>query len=142
MTRSIALLSLLVGCDGDGDDTGDGDASFTVTAVIPASYGVHDGTDFSMAVVDDAGVVIDEGTGVIGTESSLAFTVPEGDGYDLHFWVDSNFSAGTAGACDFVAGAGSPDHMWSYPIGTVDADADFAIPAHNTTFQDVCATFE
>jgi len=138
MRFSMVFLPLMVACN--GEDTGNERDTFTITAVIPASYDLHGGTDFSMAVVDDNGVA-DEATGVIGTDTSIDFTVPEGDGYELHFWIDSNIGAGTAGTCDFAA-TDNPDHQWSYAIGTVNADDDFAIPAHNTTFQDVCATFE
>jgi len=139
MRRFFLLLPSLVACNGD-DTGGDGD-DFTLSVVIPSSYSIHADTDFGMAVVDDADAVIDEAVGVIGTDTEIDFTVPQGDGYAVHFWIDSNFDAGTAGTCDFAA-VDSPDHQWSYAVGTVGADRIFTLPAHNTDFQDVCASFE
>lgn len=124
--------------------TGGGGGPFTVTVIIPDSYfGPHADTDYSLAIVDSEGTVVDEATDTLpasaGASVDTDFTVDEGSGYEIHLWVDSNIGGGTAGTCD-----GDPDfydHQWSYSLGTVDADRDFTLPAHNTTFTDVCDTF-
>lgn len=133
---SILSLALVGACNGGGPEEG----PFTLSLVIPASYSIHDGSDFTLAVLDSEAVVMDEFTGVIGTDTGAEFLLVTGSGYNLHFWVDSNIGGGTDGACD-----GSPDffdHQWSYAIGTLAADRDFPIPAHNTDFQDVCSSFD
>ena len=143
MRRLIPLIPLaLIACN--GDDTGGGDGPFTVTVSIPDSYfGPHAGVDFSLAIVDSGGDVVDETSGALPTAEGAADEhdlEAEGSGLEVHFWVDANLGGGTAGTCD-----GDPDffdHQWVYALGTVDADRDFALPAHNLDFTDVCATFE
>ena len=144
MYRFMSLIPLaLIACN--GDDGGDG--PFAVTVSVPDSYfdtGVHPGIDYEIAIVDGDGAVLDSATGTLPTATGAAhevdLSVDGGDSYEVHFWVDSDIGGGTAGTCD--GGTDFFDHQWVYALGTVDADRDFALPAHNTDFTDVCATFD
>ncbi len=137
----VGLLVALGACgDGDTAPTGSnlnfaGDLSF---------QGPHGGHSIAVALVrtsDD--VVLAQQTGTVSATADPAFSftftslLVTGVAYQVHYWIDSNFSGGTVGVCDPKA----IDHQWNVAIPAVAADVTIT-EAHNAANTvDVCTTF-
>lgn len=143
MSRSIVSLILVVaavaGCD---DETVEPLGPFTLTFQGDASFqGAHAGQEISAAVLDADGAVVGEAMGTVSdTEDpsfSFEFTGLGSGNYNVHYWIDSNFGEGTAGACDDP----SMDHQWDVAIGTLEADTTHTEEHRPTETTDVCSTF-
>lgn len=146
LSRSLVGLTLLVGTvvAGCSDDTVQPDPGpFTLTFQGDASFqGAHGGQDLHAAVLDGDGMVVAQATETVSGSAdpsfSLDFTgLPEADGYGVHYWIDSNFSGGTAGVCDDP----SVDHQWDVAIGRIEADTTHTEEHRPTETMDVCSTF-
>lgn len=70
---------------------------------------------------------------------SVSFTdlLESDESYQVHYWIDSNFGGGDAGACDGPA----TDHQWEVAIGSVDEDATHTEDHRPSEIADVCSTF-
>lgn len=144
ISRSIVSLILVaaavVGC---GDDPVEPLGSFTLTFQGDATFqGAHGGQEISAAVLDAAGAVVGEATGTVSDADDPSFSfdftgLASGDGYNVHYWIDSNFGEGTAGACD----GPSMDHQWDVTIGTIEADTTHTEEHRPTETAEVCSTF-
>ena len=89
------------------------------------------------------GVVVAQETGSVSATADPAFSftwlglLEEGEAYQVHYWIDSNFGGGTVGVCDPKAN----DHQWSVDIPAVAGDVTIT-EAHNpANTVDVCTTF-
>jgi len=112
-----------------------GDASF---------QGAHGGQAIEAAVVHaDSGEVVarDAGTVSKSDDPSFAFTfsgaLKDGESYEVHYWIDSNFGGGSAGTCD----PQSNDHQWSVALGSVDGDVTHTEDHAPGEMSGVCDTF-
>lgn len=139
---TAALLIGLTGCDDDGTDVPETfDLVFTGDASFQAAHG---GQAIEAAIVNSAGTVVatDAGTVSASADPSFSFTftnaLVEGQSYELHYWIDSNFGSGaTVGVCDAPAN----DHQWSIDVTTVTADVTIADVHRPTDTEPVCNTF-
>ncbi|MDN3521897.1 hypothetical protein [Halomonas ramblicola] len=118
------LPLLLLPCAALADDGHDlsfqGDASF---------QGPHGGQAIEAALVDaDSGEVLARQDGSVSAEDDPAFVLDfpgalqEGRGYEVHYWIDSNFGGGSEGACDPM----EHDHQWRVTLDEAD-EADEAV---------------
>ena len=121
-----------------------GGNEYQLIFAIDASFqGPHTGHTIAVAVVRTSdGAVLDEQGGTVSGTADPAFTftwldiLEEDEAYQIHYWIDSNFSGGTAGVCDFPE-----DHQWSVAIPTVAADVTVTEAHDAGTISDVCSTF-
>ena len=133
----VGLLVALAAC---GDDE-----TFQLIFEIDASFqGPHAGDAITVAVVRTAdGAVLDEQTGTVSETADPAFTftwlgiLELNEGYQVHYWIDSNFGGGTVGTCDPT----SNDHQWNVTIPAVAGDVTVAETHDGSTVVDVCSTF-
>ena len=139
----LSLAVLLAGaCDDDPASTGE---TFDLVFIGDASFqGAHGGQAIEIAVVEAGGgaVVASDGGTVSGAgTNAFSFTfdevLEEGEAYEVHYWIDSNFGGGTAGTCDPPAN----DHQWSVDIATVTQDLIMSDSHRPTETESVCATF-
>lgn len=115
-----------------------GDATFN---------GPHGGQAIAVAVVRslDGSVVTTQQGNVSGSaDPAFSFSFPgvllRGEDYELHYWIDSNFSGGQAGVCD----PPSTDHQWALDLGATPDDEDTITVAevHDPSgTADVCGSF-
>ncbi len=133
----VALLVALGAC---GDNL-----TFQLIFGIDASFqGPHTDHAIMAAVVRTSdGAVVAQQTGTVSgtTDPAFSFTslglLEEGEAYQVHYWIDSNFLGGTMGVCDPTLN----DHQWSVAIPAVAADVTLT-EAHNAANTvDVCSTF-
>ena len=133
-------VSLLVALGACGDDP-----TFQLIFGIDASFqGPHTGHAIMVAVVRTSdGAVVEQQTGSVSGTADPAFSftslglLEEGEAYQVHYWIDSNFGGGTVGTCDPKAN----DHQWSVAIPAVAGDVTIT-EAHNAANTvDVCTTF-
>ncbi|MFW6206212.1 MAG: hypothetical protein ACOC5I_03165 [Gemmatimonadota bacterium] len=118
------------------DLTFQGDASF---------QGPHGGQPVEVGVVRAAdGSLVWSMSGTVSSDEdpSFSFDFPgallKGVGYEVHYWIDSNFAGGTEGACDPV----DDDHQWSVELGSTMEDEIVHTEAHDAGSQSsVCSTF-
>ncbi len=138
----VGLLVALGACGGD-DVTAP--PAFQLTFQGDLSFqGPHAGHSIAVAVVQASdGVVMAQQTGTVsGTvDPAFSFTfagvLVTGVAYQVHYWIDSNFSGGTVGVCDPKA----IDHQWNVAIAAVAGDVTI-LEAHNAANTvDVCTTF-
>jgi hypothetical protein len=143
----IVVLTLLTtaftACDDDPADADPG--PFTLTFQGDASFqGAHGGQPISVALVqasDGAGVGLEAST--VSGDADPAFSLTFSDlleadeSYRVHYWIDSNFGGGNAGACD---GPGT-DHQWDVDIGVLEMDRTHTEEHRPTETTDVCSTF-
>ena len=61
----------------------------------------------------------------------------EGEAYQVHYWIDSNFGGGTVGVCDPKAN----DHQWNVAIAAVAGDVTITESHNAANTVDVCTTF-
>lgn len=119
------------------DLTFQGDASF---------QGAHGGQAIEVGVVRSSdGQLVTSMTDTVSATMDPAFSFDfpgallKGTEYEVHYWIDSNFGGGTAGACDPV----DVDHQWSVMLGSTTDDSVTQTEAHDPTTQSaVCSTFE
>jgi len=143
---SLLLAFVPVACDdddpvdpGNGDD-GPFDLVFAGDATFQAPHG---GQDISIALVDSDGNVLETMTGVVSADDDPTFSftfddaLEDGESYEVHYWIDSNFEGGTEGECD----APPDDHMWNIAINNVSADVDRTEIHDATALEDVCSSF-
>jgi hypothetical protein len=115
------------------DLTFSGDASF---------QGAHGDQPIHVAVVTGGEVVAEEsGTVSASDDPSFSFTFPgvleEGQSYEVHYWIDSNFGGGSEGTCD----PKEQDHQWNVSLGTVEGDVSHTEQHRPGETGDVCETF-
>lgn len=117
------------------DLTFQGDSSF---------QGPHGGQDIHVAVVEsDSGKVVAKQSGTVSKTSDPAFSftfknvLMQGKAYEVHYWIDSNFGGGTAGACDPKA----QDHQWNVSLGMVEGAVTHTESHRPAETTDVCKTF-
>jgi len=138
----IMLTALLV--SGASTAVAGGDAYDLVFQGDDSFQGAHGDQAIEVAVVHAASgdvVATDSGTVSKTADPSFSFTFPGtlkgGESYEVHYWIDSNFGGGSAGACD----PKSNDHQWRVALGSVDGDVtrtEAHVPAETS---DVCDTF-
>lgn len=90
----------------------------------------------------DATVVARTEATVSATDDpSFRFEVPggllNGESYEVHYWIDSNFGGGTAGECDPPAN----DHQWAAAIAAATQDVELTVGHDPSTMTEVCSTF-
>lgn len=139
----LALAPLLTGCGDGSEPTGSEgapmhDLSFSGDATF---HGAHGGQTLHVGVRRrDSGVLVASDQGPVSASAvpSFEFTfegvLEEGESYDLEYWIDSNFGAGTAGVCD------SPgiDHQWRIPVSSVSSDVTIDDTHRPAEVEDVC----
>lgn len=139
-----ALLPLpLVACDEGADPVVE---QHTLTFAGDASFqGAHGGQAISVAVVrTGSGTVEATQTGTVSAEADPAFSftfedaLEDGEAYEVHYWIDSNFMGGAEGVCD----APEDDHQWRVTLGTVTEDLTVTEPHEPGEIEDVCSSFE
>jgi hypothetical protein len=138
---SLAALAALA-CDDDPVETGE---TFDLVFTGDASFqGAHGGQDIEIAVVEAGGgtvVASDAGTVSATGASAFSFTfdeaLEEGEAYEVHYWIDSNFGGGSAGTCDPAAN----DHQWSVDVASVTQDVTITDTHRPGETGDVCSTF-
>lgn len=114
-----------------------GDASF---------QGAHGGQAIQVGVVrssDGTLVASQSDTVSASADPAFSFEFPgallKGAGYEVHYWIDSNFGDGTAGTCDEV----DDDHQWLVDLGSTTDDVVTHVEPHDPGSQSsVCATFQ
>lgn len=139
--RTFMLVALLfvasqaLGNEGH-DLTFEGDGSFSIPhggqAIEVAIYDVHTGE-----------VVATQSGTVSGSEDpSFSFTFPaalqEGELYDVHYWIDSNFGGGSEGSCDGL----DIDHQWRIALDNVTEAVMLQEMHAPAELAPVCRTFE
>lgn len=137
----LVVAALLLGSSpaATGNSSSDlvfqGDSSF---------QGAHGGQAVEVAVVraGTGEVVASESDTVSKTEDpSFSFTfsgvLEEGEGYEVHYWIDSNFGGGSSGTCD----PKSQDHQWNVSLGSVEGDVTHTEKHQPAETSDVCETF-
>ena len=148
----VGLLFALGACsDGVATATADppsGDVPtgpFQLTFQGDASFqDPHGGQAITVALVrmSDGAVVAGE-TGIVsaGADPTFSFTfsglLVVGVAYEVHYWIDSNFDGGIAGACDPTEN----DHQWNVAVAAVTADVTIAEVHDAANTVDVCTTF-
>jgi hypothetical protein len=117
------------------------DLDFSLDASFQAAHG---GQEVYAAVVFAAGgAVITRRSGTVSAtaDPAFSFSFPRGltigTAYQVHYWIDSNFSGGTEGACDPKAN----DHQWIADIAPVTDDVSITEEHDPATTVDVCDTF-
>lgn len=105
----------------------------------------HGGQMIEIALIraNDASVVVQQAGTVSATEDpSYEFTtsavMQNGESYEVHYWIDSNFGGGTVGVCDLKA----IDHQWSTEFLSVSNDISFTTAHRPSLTEDVCSTFD
>ena len=144
MKRTLLVTSLCVGLLVAVGACGD-DLTFQLIFEIDASFqGPHTGHAIMVAVVrtSDGAVVAQQTGSVSGTaDPAFSFTslglLDEGETYQVHYWIDSNFGGGTVGVCDPKAN----DHQWNVAIAAVAGDVTITESHNAANTVDVCTTF-
>jgi hypothetical protein len=139
----LAVALMLVMGTGCGDEGPDG--PFRLTFELDASYHTpHQNQMVWVAVVDPSdGSVIARESGTVSATADPAFSyttsavLQAGNEYEVHYWIDSNFSAGTLGVCDPPAN----DHQWNVAVPAVSADVTLSESHDPQSIDEVCATF-
>lgn len=106
--------------------------------------GPHGGQEVYVAVVrasDGLVVARDNGTVSATADTTFSFTfaglLVVGVEYELHYWIDSNFGGGVAGACDPRA----IDHQWSVDVPGPTAAVTVTESHDAGATTDVCTSF-
>ena len=131
----------LTACD-DTMDPGD-QGPYSLTFAGDASFqGAHGGQAIRVALVGASSVdTVAEGTVSTSADPAFSFTfedvLSEGEAYEVHYWIDSNFGGGAASVCD----APATDHQWSVAIPAVAGDVALTDMHRPTETAAVCSTF-
>jgi hypothetical protein len=142
--RALFLLVIpmvpLAACDDDGTDPA---VTFDLVFEGEASFqNAHGGQAIHVALVQGGSVLTTRDGTVSGTDDpAFAFTLSgaltEGQAYELHYWIDSNFGGGTVGVCD----PPTNDHQWRLTVPAVTADVTIEDTHRPTETEDVCGSF-
>lgn len=104
----------------------------------------HGGQAVSVAVVRASdGLVVARDDGTVSASANPAFSFTFDGvlvidvGYEVHYWIDSNFGGGSAGQCD----PPGTDHQWRVDLGEVDGDATRTESHDAAATTDVCDSF-
>jgi hypothetical protein len=131
---------LLAAC---GDDSAGPATTYDLVFEGGASFhSAHGGQGIHAALVQNGSVLAtQDGTVSAAADPAFNFTfaaaLTEGQSYELHYWIDSNFGGGTVGVCDPKAN----DHQWRMSIAAVTADVTIADTHRPTETEDVCSSF-
>lgn len=113
-----------------------GDASFA---------GPHGGQTIEVALVNvTSGEVVDTATGTVLPENDPTFSfefpavLEEGNSYEVHYWIDSNFGGGSEGSCDEVG----VDHQWLVALEGIGNPVTQVVTHDPSAQTAVCDTFE
>ena len=144
MKRTSLVTSLCVGLLVALGACGD-DPTFQLIFGVDATFqGPHAGDAIMVAVVRTSdGAVVEQQTGSVSaaTDPAFSFTslglLEEGETYQVHYWIDSNFGGGTVGVCDLKA----IDHQWNVAIPAVAGDVTLTEVHDAANTVDVCSTF-
>ena len=133
-------VSLLVALGACGDDP-----TFQLIFGVDSTFQDPHADDAIMVAVVriSDGAVVEQQTGSVSptTDPAFSFTslglLEEGEAYQVHYWIDSNFGGGTVGVCDLKA----IDHQWNVAIPAVAGDVTLTEVHHADNTVDVCSTF-
>lgn len=137
---SLGLTLLLAGAstalgEGDFDLTFQGGTSF---------QGPHGGQTVHAALVDTDSqevVAVKSSSVAGGDDPAFSFTfedaLKQGEAYEVHYWIDSNFGGGSEGQCD----GNQHDHQWRVALPEVDDDIMHSEEHDPSRLGDVCTTF-
>jgi hypothetical protein len=142
---SLAVMLGIGGCDGEPSGGTGPDGPFTMTFRLDASFqGAHGGQAVEIALVragDGSVIAQDAGTVSSTQDPTFEFTtgsvMEDGQTYEVHYWIDSNFGGGSVGVCDPPAN----DHQWSSEFLSVSNDIAFTTAHEPALMEEVCATF-
>ncbi|WP_258364129.1 hypothetical protein [Halomonas sp. LBP4] len=134
---ALLVLPVATALAGDGHDLSfQGDASF---------QGPHADQAVQVALVDaDSGEVVAREAGSVSADEDPAFAfdfpgaLQAGQRYEVHYWIDSNFNDGSAGACD----PKSQDHQWRVELGEASEAVTHTEEHAPARMAEVCTTFE
>ncbi|MFW5947258.1 MAG: hypothetical protein ACOCUW_02090 [Gemmatimonadota bacterium] len=144
--RALALVlpCTLLGsaaCD-DGSEPDPG--PYTLTFAGDASFqGAHGDQTIRVALVSGDATVesTQEGTVSATADPAFSFTFPDAlqadQGYEIHYWIDSNFGGGAVEVCDGT----DTDHQWRLYLDPVASDVTVTDSHRPTETGDVCGTF-
>jgi len=139
----LTVAGLLAACGGDDGMTTYPTSPYQLTFQGDGTFGPHAGQDLRAALLrvsDNA--ILDRQAATVGAalsnpSFSVTFTpmLDPATAYRVHYWIDSNFAAGTIGTCDPPAN----DHQWSLdmPMG----QALYKDTHRPAAVSDVCASF-
>lgn len=139
----LSALLLLGACDDDDgmEPEGPFDLTFQGDATFQAPHG---GQDIMVAVLDDAGGVIETMSGTVSATADPAFSLTftdmlaAGEDYTVDYWIDSNFGGGTEGTCDPVEN----DHQWHRPLnGPIQGEVTHTETHEPGEVTNVCDSF-
>lgn len=139
---SVTTLLILGGCD---DDDLDPIQVFDLVFAGDATFqGAHGGQTIAVAVVQTAdGSVVETASGTVSATADPSFSfsfndiLDDGESYEIHYWIDSNFGGGAAGVCDPPAN----DHQWRIELGAATDDVSLTDTHRPTETEAVCSTF-
>lgn len=131
------LLSAAPALGSEGHDlTFSGDGTFNTP---------HGDQAIQVAVYDvTAGEVVATETGTVQQteDPAFSFTFPgvleEGQLYDVHYWIDSNFGGGSEGSCDPV----NVDHQWRVALTDIEEAVEIEVGHDPSKQAPVCTSFE
>ena len=143
----VLLLALAtVGGACDDDDTTDPGAEgpHTLTFAGDASFqGAHGGQTIRVALVGPGGTVEADAEATVSATADPAFSftfddaLMEGQSYEIHYWIDSNFGGGSALVCE----GPDTDHQWRLDVGAATEDRTITDTHRPGETESVCETF-
>lgn len=146
LLRLAAVLTVAVvfaGCD-DDEPTGAGGPFDLVFQGTNTYGGPHGGHGIYVAVVRSSdGVVVARDDGTVSATANPAFSftftnlLQAGTAYEIHYWIDSNFAAGTVGVCD----PQTNDHQWNLAVAAPTQDVTVTEIHDASDLSPVCDTF-
>lgn len=151
------LLAILIGLplagcsdDDDGGTAPPEEGPFALTFAGDASFqGPHGGQEIHVAVVrtgsnvPGGSEVVAYETGIVSASADPAFSftfsdvLEEGQDYEVHYWIDSNFMGGAVGLCDST----DDDHQWRVELGMPEGDVSHTESHEPAETEAVCSTF-
>lgn len=143
----VLALTFGVACsedDGGGNGMGP-DGPFQLTFQLDDSFqGPHGGQAINVAVVRASnGAIVERANGTVSATANPSFSfttgaiLQSGVAYEIHYWIDSNFSGGIAGVCDPTAN----DHQWNIAIAAPTADVTLTESHNPAGVENVCDSF-
>ena len=139
----LAIAVIGVACDDDTTDPGT-QGPYTLTFAGDASFqGAHGGQTIRAALVGSDGTVEATAEGAVSATGDPAFSftfqdaLMEGQSYEIHYWIDSNFGGGAALVCD---GPGT-DHQWRLTVQPATDDRTITDTHRPGETESVCETF-
>ncbi|MBS9403558.1 hypothetical protein KG088_07945 [Halomonas sp. TRM85114] len=91
-----------------------------------------------------AGEVVATDSGSVSPDQEPAFSftfsgaLEEGNLYDVHYWIDSNFGGGSEGSCDPV----NVDHQWRVALTDISEPVSLEVSHDPDEQAPVCTSFE